>query len=127
MNCLFIALQKILKDEYDVDLIMNELYVLDASTSMRISFHVLLPFRFENDLERKVFERAVAAARGNSPNHEDFAFNGEVGGVRWTGRNGFLDESVFNINSLMRMVHCNKMNKLNWLKPINFLSEGFSS
>ena len=85
MSNLFSALQKILRKKYDVDLIMNELYALDASTTARILYHVLLPFRFENDLEFKVFKRAISAARGNCHNIYDLIFNGKHEGVQWRG------------------------------------------
>ena len=99
--------------------------MLNASTHVRISYHILLPFRFENNLERKVLKRAVVIARGKSFGPEDLAFNGKIDSVRWDGRDGFVDDKVFNRNGLMRMMHCNKMDKKNWLEPIDFLSEDF--
>ena len=102
VNSLFIVLQEVLRAECNRDLNMDELFVVDASTPVIISFHVLLPFRFANDEERKSFKLAISAAKNDCFSPEDLAWAGE----QLTVKDGADETDLLTIVFLAKTTSC---------------------
>ena len=113
------------KEYYGIEVAPSELLVSSAcSPGIKISFHVLLPWRFENLEQRKQFKTLIERERNQIKAALPVQLSeGASTDIPFPERFGFYkgcpDETVYGKNQTFRMLLCNKRRKSNHLQPID--------
>ena len=116
-----------MKKYYAIDIDPSQLLVSDAcSPGIKISFHVLLPWRFPDLESRKQFGRLILHEQNQIKAALPVQLkDGTSTTIPFSERFGFYkgcpDSNVYNLNQTFRMLLCNKRGKSNHLQTINTL------
>ena len=115
---------------YAIDIDPSQLRVSSAcSPGIKISFHVLLPWRFPDLESRKQFGRLIIQEQKqiSATLPVQLKKKGISTTIPFSERFGLYkgcpDSNVYNLNQTFRMLVCNKRGKSNHLQPINTLAD----
>jgi hypothetical protein len=112
--CQFIIL--FMKDYYGIVITMSDLHITKAYTNRKMSFHILLPYKFKDLESRRQFKTCLMYAKLNL--EDDGTLMYKIMKI-----NSSLDDTIYSENRVLRLMENCKDGQNNFLKHINELRD----
>ncbi len=93
---------------FDIKLLDKDIFIYESCTSIKLSYHIVLPFYYMDDIDIMKKLRNYVDMRLRNKYKYDYFFNLP---------NTCVDNSIYNKSGQFRLLHCCKIGKNNFKKP----------